>query len=179
MPVVPSLTAHKRSGPAACLDKTPKVPKTCPFIKQDDRSLLADKPFKRPSAPGKAAVHPRIQLESGIAEAVAMPTVSTTVLSFVQRRAAQDAGVPYRVTADGETGDAAFTKPIRNRTRAGDLDPAEVEAKILQKYAENLLEKLSIPEIKIFLKAKKLPLGGKKADLVARLGEYLSSSKRA
>jgi hypothetical protein len=67
--------------------------------------------------------------------------------------------------------------PPRKRTKAGDLDAAHVEAKVRAQHAAGALDKLSIPEMKVFLKARKLPLGGKKADLVARLGEALAHEK--
>ncbi len=44
----------------------------------------------------------------------------------------------------------------------------------MQLHVAGTLEKLSIPEMKCFLKAKKLPVSGKKADLLARLMQCLA-----
>ena len=72
---------------------------------------------------------------------------------------------------------AAAKAPPRKRTKAEDLDMAQVEAKVREKHAIGQLDKLSIPELKCFLKARKQPLGGKKADLVARVTEVLATAK--
>ena len=76
-----------------------------------------------------------------------------------------------------EAGAGAEAKAPRSRTRAADLDLAAVEAKVEAKHAERQLDKLSIPEIKCYLKAKKLPVGGKKCDLVTRLADCLNGGK--
>ncbi len=52
----------------------------------------------------------------------------------------------------------------------------QVEAKVRQMFAEGLQDKLSVPEIKVFLKARKIPMGGKKADLLARLSAALKGA---
>lgn len=52
----------------------------------------------------------------------------------------------------------------------------QVEAKVKQMSAQGLQEKLSVPEIKVFLKARKVPVGGKKADLLARLSAALKGA---
>ena len=62
------------------------------------------------------------------------------------------------------------TKPAaRKRVKADELDAAVVGAKIAQKQKEGKLAELTVPEMKCFLKGRKLPVGGKKADLIARL----------
>lgn len=70
----------------------------------------------------------------------------------------------------------APVKAPRQRKKAEDIDLAEVEKKIREKHAANKLSDLSIPEMKCFLKANKLAVGGKKADLIARLEPLLSQT---
>ena len=50
----------------------------------------------------------------------------------------------------------------------------QVEAKVRQMWTQGLKEKLSVPEIKCFLKARKQALGGKKAELLERLSTVLN-----
>ena len=57
----------------------------------------------------------------------------------------------------------------RKRTQISDVDPAAVEIKVADCKARGKLGSLTVPELKTWLKAHKLPVGGKKADLVARL----------
>ena len=64
----------------------------------------------------------------------------------------------------------------RAQQKAAPLDAAQVEAKVRQMYADGLQNKLSVPEIKAILKARKVPLGGKKADLLVRLSTALSGN---
>ena len=72
-------------------------------------------------------------------------------------------------------GDSAAAKaPPRKRTKAQDLDTAQVEVQVRERHAAGQLDKLSIPELKCFLKAHKQAVGGKKADLVARVAELLA-----
>ena len=44
-----------------------------------------------------------------------------------------------------------------------------------QVWAQGLMEKLSVPEIKCFLKAHKKSLGGKKAELLEHLSTVLNT----
>lgn len=64
----------------------------------------------------------------------------------------------------------------RKRTKAGDLAPQDVEAKVARLHKEGSLSMLTIPEMKCFLKTKTLPVGGKKADLIARLTESIQKA---
>ena len=66
--------------------------------------------------------------------------------------------------------------PIRKRTKVEDLDLAAVETKVRRKHAEGKLDVLTIPEIKCFLRAHKMPVGGKKAEIVARLAACLADA---
>ena len=67
----------------------------------------------------------------------------------------------------------APAKAPRQRKKADDIDLAEVEKKIQEKLGAGRLQDLSVPELKCFLKARKLPVGGKKSDLVARIEPLL------
>ena len=50
-----------------------------------------------------------------------------------------------------------------------DVDAAAVEVKVTSLRAEGKLMNLTVPELKTWLKARKLAVGGKKADLLSRL----------
>ena len=63
--------------------------------------------------------------------------------------------------------------PARQRTKAADLDATAVHAKVVQKHADGKLAELTVPEAKCWLKGRKLPLKGKKGDLVARITKAL------
>ncbi len=69
---------------------------------------------------------------------------------------------------------AAPAKAPRQRKKADDMDLAEVEKKVQEKFAAGRLQDLSIAELKCFLKAHKLPVGGKKSDLVSRVEPLLA-----
>ena len=62
----------------------------------------------------------------------------------------------------------------RPRAKASDLDLAQVEVKVMQMWEDGEHSKLSVPEIKAFLKARCQLLTGKKADLLERLSNVLS-----
>ncbi len=71
------------------------------------------------------------------------------------------------------------TKPKaaqRGRPKAADLDVAQVEAKVMQMWEDGQQSKLSVPELKAFLKARYQLLTGKKADLLERLSSVLSNT---
>ena len=90
--------------------------------------------------------------------------------------AAQAASVAASAEAAPAPATAAPTKAPRQRKKAEDVDLAEVEKKIHEKQAAGRLQDLSIPELKCFLKARKLPLGGKKSDLLARVEPLLTKA---
>ena len=73
-------------------------------------------------------------------------------------------------------GAAAPAKTPRQRKKADDVDLADVERKIKEKFAARKLQDLSVPELKCFLKAHKLPVGGKKSDLISRIEPVLAKS---
>ena len=70
----------------------------------------------------------------------------------------------------------APSKAPRQRKKADDIDLADVEKKIREKQAAGRLQDLSIPELKCFLKACKLPVGGKKSNLLARVEPLLAKA---
>ena len=67
--------------------------------------------------------------------------------------------------------------PAKPRAKAADIDLAQTEAKLKEKQAAGKLGELSIPQLKVLLKARKLLLGGKKADLITRLQAHLAGSQ--
>jgi hypothetical protein len=55
------------------------------------------------------------------------------------------------------------------RKKASDIPADEALKKVHEALTAGLLSKLSVPELKAYLKAKGKPVGGKKADLLARI----------
>eukprot|EP00887_Chlorella_sp_A99_P002757 scaffold6.g2757.t1 len=81
-------------------------------------------------------------------------------------------------TGDGGAGAAvaagAAPKPAaKARPKAADMDIAAVAAKVRAAAAAGTLGKLTLPELKCFLKSERKAVGGKKADLEARVLEHL------
>ena len=52
----------------------------------------------------------------------------------------------------------------------------QVDTRVRWMFFEGLHDKLSVAEIKVFLKARGFPVGGKKADLLARLSVALKEA---
>ncbi len=71
----------------------------------------------------------------------------------------------------GAAAAAPAAHPQRKRAKAADMDQAAVEAKAASAGG---LAKLNVPELQCLLKARALPVGGKKADLVARLAPRMA-----
>ena len=89
------------------------------------------------------------------------------------------AAAPMPMPAACAAQDGAPTVPKaaqRAPPKSSNLDPAQIEAQVKQMCADGLLARLSVPEIKVFLKARKQPVGGRKADLLARLSGVLSGT---
>ncbi|KAK9833073.1 hypothetical protein WJX74_006368 [Apatococcus lobatus] len=78
-----------------------------------------------------------------------------------------------RQIANAAGGQVHETAAARKRTQMADVDVAAVEAKVASLRSEGKLSSLTVPELKTWLKARKLPVGGKKADLVLRLENTL------
>jgi hypothetical protein len=51
-----------------------------------------------------------------------------------------------------------------------------VEQKVKDHFAKSQEQKLSVNELKNFLTARKLPVGGKKADLISRVQTVLGAA---
>ncbi|KAK9810010.1 hypothetical protein WJX72_003309 [[Myrmecia] bisecta] len=104
------------------------------------------------------------------------PTSGPTSMQTATRIAAggQTAAAGGQTAAAGEG-----QPPARKRTKVDDLEASAVEAKVVEKQAAGKLADLSIPELKCWLKARKLPLGGKKADLVQRVTGHLAPAAAA
>ncbi|KAK9810009.1 hypothetical protein WJX72_003309 [[Myrmecia] bisecta] len=156
-------------------------------------------PRKRPAA--KAADAPQQQnigqpggpipvgSESAMAVLSAMPaghkTAAKAASSSMPGNAATGASAPVQAggqtaAAGGQTAAAGEGQPpARKRTKVDDLEASAVEAKVVEKQAAGKLADLSIPELKCWLKARKLPLGGKKADLVQRVTGHLAPAAAA
>lgn len=133
------------------------------------------------AAHAKAPVQNRPKTKTCAKRPAAGKAVNPTDATTAQQQMLASAGMAPSAQAlareGGGTAEAAATKaPPRKRTKAEDLDSAQVEAKVRDKHTAGQLEKLSIPELKCFLKARKQALGGKKADLVARVTDVLAST---
>lgn len=107
------------------------------------------------------------------AAATAMP-LGTDNIATIARGLAPDADEAAAMAAAAAAAAAAPAKAARQRKKADDMDLAEVEKKIQEKFAAGKLADLSIPQLKCFLKAHKLPVGGKKSDLIARVEPLLT-----
>ena len=111
------------------------------------------------------------------AGSMSLPSAATAVLFGTDNIATVALGLaPDADAAAAIAAGAAPAKAPRQRKKADDIDLAEVEKKIQEKFAAGKLADLSIPELKCFLKARKLPVGGKKSDLVARVEPLLTKS---
>lgn len=108
---------------------------------------------------------------SAAATAVPLGTDNTASVALVP-----DAHAAAAMAAAAAAAATAPAKAPRQRKKADDIDLAQVEKKIQDKLAAGKLADLSIPELKCFLKARKLPVGGKKSDLVARVEPLLTKS---
>ncbi|KAL4457639.1 hypothetical protein ABPG75_012504 [Micractinium tetrahymenae] len=72
-------------------------------------------------------------------------------------------------------GGAPAKPPPKPRAKPADVDVAAVTAKVHQMHAVGTLGKLTIPEMKAYLKSIKQPVGGKKGDLEERVRASLGS----
>lgn len=101
---------------------------------------------------------------AGTVPSVLLAAGDTGALLGVREIGAGGGGVPEP---------AAVKAPARARVKAGDLDPVAVDAKVREKFGAGRAEDLTVPEMKCFLKSLKLGVGGKKADLIARISAAL------
>jgi hypothetical protein len=79
--------------------------------------------------------------------------------------------IPTAAAAGGGQATAAGGAAARKRTKASDLDLEQVKAKIAAAVAAGtgVLKGVTVPEMQCYLKAHKLAVSGKKADLEARI----------
>ena len=152
-------------------------PPAKPTLKRKESAAAKPGAAKRPVGKAKAPALAKI------AEDAASPAMRTVgKLSAQPAAAAPD--IDYstlRLAAPGlhaasaeaaATTEAAVSKPAaRQRTKSADLDADAVHAKVVQKHTEGKLTDLTVPEAKCWLKSRKLPLKGKKEELVARILE--------
>lgn len=125
-----------------------------------------DCPLATPGAAGSAAA----LRASNVARvhSLPQPTLPKTIHSGQPQ--------PSKAAAAGNAEGVLAAKAPRKRTKAADMDLAAVEAKA---HGPGGLAKLSVPELQCLLKARKLPVGGKKADLVARVELHLAAAEPA
>lgn len=63
----------------------------------------------------------------------------------------------------------------RMRKKASDFDATQAEAVLRTAHAAGTLQKVSVPEMKAFLKSRGLLLGGKKAEIIERVVAALAA----
>ena len=106
--------------------------------------------------------------------AAGLPTASSTPgQGFVQRSAMVGGAGETKSSVHGATAAKQAGKP---RAKPREPDAAEVRAKVSEMAAAGRLADLTIMEAKCWLREQKLPLKGKKEDLVARIQERLSQA---
>lgn len=129
-------------------------------------------PRKRPDAPQAAAAAKAIA-PAGVQQAAPCSSLTHTPGSMAASQAGTVA-VSKGTQAQAGAGDAATgAKPARKRAKAGDMDLAAVQAKA---RGPGGAAKLSVPELQCLLRALKLPVSGKKADLLARLEPHVAAA---
>ena len=173
---LPKAAASKANaaGKPAAARKAPAGPKASgkvPSVKAVAKpvSLQRNNPGAVPGPnPAVTAVTDVISAEGEAAASAVVPPNVSGKAALASLVASDSAAATTAVAV------AAPAKAPRQRKKADDIDLAEVEKKIQDKFAVGKLADLSIPELKCFLKARKLPVGGKKSDLVARVEPLLA-----
>ena len=131
-------------------------------------------PRKRPMAPNAAAAAKAIA-PAGAQKAA--PDGSNGTILYLPRSVATsdaDAGAILMMAQETRAADAAMgAKPARKRAKAIDMDLAAVQVKARRLGGA---AKLSVPEMQCLLRALKLPVSGKKADLLARLQPHMAAA---
>ena len=149
------------AGKATAPRKAPAGPKA---VNGAAAKAVTSLPGQGSTAAGSAAG----QFNVG-SNAPAAPTCLDACDTTAAAAVSSAAGVPASAAVS-----AAPVRAPRQRKKADDIDLGEVEKKIQQKFAAARLQDLSIPELKCFLKARKLPVGGRKSDLIARVEPLLA-----
>ena len=125
---------------------------TVPARGADRNALLAFTPASHPSA--VAVPQASMVLGAAVVPAVVTAARGASANSFMNV-------------------DVAVKSAGKPRAKASEIDAAEVRTKVAEKAATGKLVDLTVMEAKCWLKEHKLPLKGKKEDLIARIQERL------
>ncbi len=185
----PAASKANAAGKAAAAKKAPAGPKAAAkaaSAKAGAKSAKAGAKAASMQATGASATPGiPVPMTAAAADAGGMSAPSAAAnavplgidnVTAVSQGLAPDADAAAAMAAAAAAATTAPAKAPRQRKKADDIDLAEVERKIQEKFAAGKLADLSIPELKCFLKARKLPVGGKKSDLVARVEPLLTKS---
>ncbi len=162
----PPLPAKRPLPATETIDKKPAAPKRPKPVRQEPFAVSAmplstDEP-EDVARQRSACLPPSLGPESDAMQASA-PGNSPGPAATDGRLAVSE--VASNPTGGQQLGSAA----PRKRTQITDIDAVAVESKVASCKTAGTLASLTVPELKTWLKAHKLPVGGKKADLVARL----------
>ena len=155
-------------GGAAVPAKPPKAPKPEGSRKPKKPKVAAAAAAAGEPAPAAAPLQPTA-IPSSAAAAAAGEDDDDDFQPAAPRAPAPAAAATAPPAAAGPPAPAA----ARKRTKASDLDLAAVAAKVAEKHAAGGLKELSMPEMQCYLRAAKLAVSGKKADLEARITAQL------
>ena len=126
-------------------------------------------PRKRPAAPHATATAKAIA-PAGVQQAAPGSSSIHTPGSMASQASTVPASKVTQAQA-GAGGAAMGAKPARKRAKAGDMPAVQAKAR-----GPGGAAKLSVPEMQCLLRALKLPVGGKKADLLARLEPHMAAA---
>ena len=177
----PRASKANAAGKAAAARKAPAGPKAAAKAASAKAgakaaSMQATGASATPGIPVPMTAAPDAGGMSALSAAANAVPLGIDNVAEVSRGLAPDAEAAAAMAAAAAAAAAAPAKAPWQRKKADDIDLAEVEKKIQEKFAAGKLADLSIPELKCFLKARKLPVGGKKSDLVARVEPLLTKS---
>lgn len=176
-----SLDTHVAAIPVSALPEREKQGARCL------QPLAA--PYQPSKPPAKVAFKSRLPTKNiSITKPKPMPAKKAAVVRQALCSIAEEGSCPEGVaeapplpripqTAQPESAGQAKKPAARQRTKASDLDTVHVLAKVAEKAAAGQLGDLTIPEAKCWLKEKKLPVKGKKEDLVARIKECVAKEE--
>ena len=156
--------SKKRAAAPAKKGAKPAVSMISPGHVQD--VARTDCPLATPGAAGGAAALRASNVARG--HSLPHPTLPKNLHSGQPQ--------PSKAAAAGNAEEGLAAKAPRKRTKAADMVLAAVEAKA---HGSGGLAKLTVPELQCLLKARQLPMGGKKADLVARVELHLAAAEPA
>ncbi|PSC72899.1 hypothetical protein C2E20_3898 [Micractinium conductrix] len=157
----------KRAAGAAKPPAAPKRPKagaaaaaTAPGAAPTAQGVPAAAEAAAPSAAKPAAARSKAHATTAAA-AGGMGAAATAALASAATEAGTAAGAP------------AAKAPAKPRAKPAEIDLAAVTAKVQQLHAAGTLGKLTIPEMKAYLKSLRQPVGGKKGELEERVRQSL------